>query len=280
MDLISYNTEDLSSLRPNDYFFEPSSRKIYQYRNKEGKAIIVREVGTQNISKLFKNTLKTVLKVEGGFDKYQVINISDTSITLFNANIGESFELGFGDASDSIEVMQNSFKKGDEIVAEVFDYDEIKEIISLSVTNASVSQNESIISDAQVSEVELQRVKEIEEKKAKKRPFVESDQAKPTPKVSQPIAKTQSKSASEENKKEKAVVRKEEKKVVTPSKIEEKKGVTPSKIEEKKVETPPKKEEKKETKEEKKEREKREKEEQKAREKTEKEAKKGKKEKK
>ena len=249
MDLVSYNAEDLSSLRPNDYFFEPLSRKIFQYRNREGKAIIVRELGTQTFSKLFKNTLKTILKVEGGFDKYQVINISDTSITLFNTNIGESFELGFGDTSESIEEMRISFNKGDEIIAEIFDYDEIREIINLSIANSSVSQTTVETQASQVSEAELKRIKEIEEKKAKKRPFIVSGSAKPAPKPKESSPKVQAKTSQKETKKLKETKQKQEKKPEETSK----------------------KEEKKETKEEKKAREKREKEEQKAREKREKE---------
>lgn len=275
MDLVSYSAEDLSSLRPNDYFFEPSSRKIYQYRNKEGKAIIVRELGTTNITKLFKNVLKTVLKVESDFDKYQVINISDTSITLFNINIGESFELGFGDASDSIEEMRNAFNKGDEVEAEVFDYDDVRQIIKLSIVNASTSQESDATQETQLSEAELKRIKEIEDKKAKKRPFNASQPAKTT---SKPTSKSQPKEAKKEVVKEKVSSKKPTKKVEASTKEQPKKEVVKEKVSSKKpakkVEIPVKEEPKKETKEEKKSREKREKEEQKEREKREKEAKK------
>ena len=278
MDLVSYSAEDLSSLRPNDYFFDPSSRKIYQYRNKEGKAIIVRELGTPNITKLFKNVLKTVLKVESDFDKYQVINMSDTSITLFNINIGESFELGFGDASDSIEEMRNAFNKGEEIVAEVFDYDDVREIIKLSIANTSTSQAADEAQEAQLSEAELKRIKEIEEKKAKKRPFGSSGPAKTSPKTLKPTPKTQPKETKKEAVKEKVSSKKPAKKVEGPTNEQTKKEVVKEKVSskkpEKKVQVPVKEESKKETKEEKKEREKREKEEQKEREKREKEEKK------
>jgi hypothetical protein len=217
MELISYSADDLSSLRPNEYFYEPSSQKIYQYRNKEGKAIIVREIGTSNITKLFKNTLKTVLKVEGEFDKYQVINISDTTVTLFNINIGESFELGFGDSHEDINNLRESFNKGDEITADVFEYEDTKEIMKLTViTNKPVvatSKSETTISDA-----ELKRVKEIEEKKAKKRPFNSSESPKITSKAPEKVPpKSVPKSAPKETKrvaeKEKLVEKKEEKTV-------------------------------------------------------------------
>ena len=267
MDLVSYSPEDLSSFRPNDYFFDPGSRKIYQYRNKEGKAIIVREIGTTHITKLFKNTLKTILKVEGDFDKYQVIGISDTSITLFNANIGESFEVGFGDA-DNVEDMKTAFNKGDEIIADVFDYDDIKETMKLSIANAAPESapTQSVLEPAevQVSSSELQRIKEIEEKKAKKRPFNTSEPAKTTGKPQIKESKPNAKTSLKDEKKVEQPVKKEVKKVEPSTKQEEKKKVEPPvKKEEKKVEPPPKKEEKKETKEEKKEREKKEKEQQK-----------------
>lgn len=245
MDLITINSEDLGSFRPNDYFYDPASEKIYQYRNKEGKAIIVREVGTSTITKLFKNVLKTVLKVDGDFDKYQVISI-DTSLTLFNANIGETFEVDFGDASN-VEEMKEAFNRGDEILADIFEYEDIKVCIQLSVASTAVtsSEDEEKPEDT-ISKEELQRIKEIEEKKAKKRPFTSSGSAPKTTKAEPKKTKVSSKKA--------AAPKKESK----PAPKEDKKEV--------------KKEPKKETKEEKKAREKREKEEQKAREKAEKEA--------
>ena len=245
MDLLTYSSDELNSLRPDDYFFEPAERKIYQYRNKEGKAIIVREVGTSTITKLFKNVLKTVLKVDSDFDKYQVISI-DTSLTLFNANIGETFEVGFGDASN-VDEMKEAFNRGDEIVADIFDYDDIKVCIKLSVASTAVVSSEAEEKAEQgLSKDEQQRIKEIEEKKAKKRPFTSSGSSTKT-------TKAEPKKAKESPKKE-AAPKKEPKTAPKEDKKE------------------PKKEVKKETKEEKKAREKHEKEEQKAREKAEKEA--------
>lgn len=250
MDLITINSEDLGSLRTNDYFYDPSTEKIYQYRNKEGKAIIVREVGTSTITKLFKNVLKTVLKVDGDFDKYQVISI-DTSLTLFNANIGETFEIDFGDATN-IDETKEAFNRGDEVVAEIFDYEDIKVCMKLSIATtaeSSTTATESV--DQELSKEELQRIKEIEEKKAKKRPFPSSESSTKPAKTK----KTEPKAVKVSSKK-------------APSSKQETK---PAPKEEKKED---KKEVKKETKQEKKEREKREKEEKKAREKAEKEAKK------
>ncbi len=281
MDLLSYNTEDLTSLRPNDYFFEPASRKIYQYRNKEGKAIIVREIGSSNITKLLKSTLKTVLKVDGDFDKYQVINISDTSVTLFNSNIGETFEVGFGDASDSMDEMRTAFNKGDEVVADIFDYDDIKEIIKLSVASASQSQESAQESSTGPSEAELKRIQEIEEKKAKKRPFGSSEapkapakapEKKPTPATS---SSTTTKKPAKTSSKKTTAKKTTKEPAKEPPKAKEVKKAEPEKPREETKEE--KKAREKREKEEQKEREKREKEEKKAREKLEKEQKKGKK---
>ena len=266
MDLISFNAEDLSSLRPNDYFFEPASRKIYQFRSKEGKAIVVREVGTDHITKLFKNVLKTVLKVEGDFDKYQVISFSDTSATLFNVNIGETFEVGFGDANDTVESMKDAFNKGDEVLAEIFDYDDIKVVMNFSIASSGQTQETSSETTNEVSEAELKRIKEIEERKAKKRPFSSSEPSKPAGKS--PVKET--KKATSGTKSSKKPVKKEVPKATSKKQKEEPKKT--KKEEQKEPEKP-----KKETKEEKKAREKREKEEKKAREKLEKEQKKGKK---
>lgn len=267
MDLLSYSAEDLSSLRPNDYFFEPASGKIYQFRSKEGKAIVVREVGTTHISKLFKNTLKTVLKVDGDFDKYQVINISDTSVSLFNVNIGETFDVSFGDAADSIEEMTSAFNKGDEVVADIFDYDDIKVLMKLSVASSAQDQTGQAEVSTEPSEAELKRIQEIEAKKAKKRPFGSSapvpKPAKSEPKEVKPapVKKTSSKKTTKKSSKKTTAKKPASESVKEPQK-------TP-KEEKKEPEKP-----KKETKEEKKAREKREKEEQKAREKREKEEKK------
>ena len=280
MDLTSYNAEDLSSLRPDDYFFEPASRKIYQFRSKEGKAIIVREVGTDHIKKLFKNTLKTVLKVEGDFDKYQVINISDTSATLFNTNIGETFDVGFGDALDTVKDMTDSFNNGDEVVAEIFDYDDIKVIIKLSVASSTQAQETSAEATNKVSEAELKRIKEIEERKAKKRPFSSTESAKVPSKAPQKVSKqpalTKTPTKTTKKSSKKPAAKKETKESVTqPKKVKKEEKLKPEKPKEETKEE--KKAREKREKEEKKAREKKEKEEKKAREKLEKEQKKGKK---
>ena len=83
MELITITSNELNTLRKNDIIFDPNTQKLLEFRNREGKALLLREIGQEKISKILKNTLRNVLKVSS-LQNYQLISIQDDSVTLFN----------------------------------------------------------------------------------------------------------------------------------------------------------------------------------------------------
>jgi hypothetical protein len=173
MELITLSSDELSTLRKLDLFFDPNTQKLYEFRNRDGKALLLREIGQQKISKLLKNSLKNVLKVSE-LQEYQLISIQDDSVTLFNSVSGETFDLGFGDLKkEDIEEIKSEFFKGTEIIVQVFEYEDIKILIKFSKSTPQQESIEKQVSGEKSSEKELDLVKEIEKRKEKKRPFEE-----------------------------------------------------------------------------------------------------------
>lgn len=176
MELITLTYDELNTLRKSDIFFDPSSDKIFEYRNRDGKALLVREIGQTKVTKVLKNSLKNVLKVSSDLQQYQLIGIQKDALTLFNSISGETFDLAFGDSKNmDLKDLQKSFNKGVEITAHIFEYQDMKVVIKLELGPKIQSDTKSEESSSVISnEKDLQRAKEIEERKAKKRPFSES----------------------------------------------------------------------------------------------------------
>ena len=191
MELITITSNELNTLRKNDIIFDPNTQKLLEFRNREGKALLLREIGQEKISKILKNTLRNVLKVSS-LQNYQLISIQDDSVTLFNGETGDAFDIGFGNLKkEEIEEFKSLFFNGGEISAHIFEYEDIKILINLEKVSQQIQDTEEKKPNiGKASEKELKLAKEIEKRKENRRPFEASKPKKKSKATTKPKTST------------------------------------------------------------------------------------------
>lgn len=172
------------NLRAKDLFYDPATATVHEFRTKSGKHVLSRPLGTDKIQKTLVSQLRVVLRLVGDLDSYQVIELADESLSLFNLDTGEIFYLDVGDAEEDLLDAKKALDAGQDVRAEVFEYEETKVVVKLTYEGKGGKPNksgkptepvpkveDSKEVDPQVSEAELARVRGIEEQKSKRRAF-------------------------------------------------------------------------------------------------------------
>ncbi|MHA2363223.1 MAG: helix-hairpin-helix domain-containing protein [Candidatus Hodarchaeales archaeon] len=175
----------VDKLHPKDLFFDPATHILYIFKGRKGsrgslktsQTIIVSQFTTQNITELQFKGGKTLLKLTGELPQYQVLEFRDNSVSLFDFETGEIFELSSSHLLDEVKAAEEAYNSGKEINAEIIEYEEQKILYRLAFEKPSlptqVKEIEKKIespSDSSSNDISA-HVKEIEARKAKRRKY-------------------------------------------------------------------------------------------------------------